>query len=155
MQRIVKRFLLHKQRENDEVGDVDFDEIKQDMQMIRYEMINDMKRSTESSMKAISHLFNGLVMIGDEIFKSSLDYDAVKRFGNYKSYDFESNPSDNVSESKLAADDANSINNELVVASNSNNILRNCVDSNKKNINETKQQTMNNKRKSSFYSKFK
>jgi hypothetical protein len=30
MQRIVKRFLLHKQRENDEINEFDLDELKQD-----------------------------------------------------------------------------------------------------------------------------
>ena len=47
MQRIVKRFLLHKQRETDEVGETDFEELKQDLQMVRYEMINDLKKSRE------------------------------------------------------------------------------------------------------------
>lgn len=94
MQRIVKRFLLHKQRESDEVGEADFEELKQDLQMVRYEMLNDLKRSHEETVRMISHLQAGLVTIGDEIFKDSSTENSLK-FKELKSSEFEMN--DNVS----------------------------------------------------------
>ena len=39
MGRVVKRFLLHNNRENEEVHDSSFDVLKQDVQMIRFEML--------------------------------------------------------------------------------------------------------------------
>lgn len=64
MQRIVKRFLLHKQRETDEVGEADFDELKQDLQMVRYEMLNDLKRYREENNRNISLIHSGIVLLG-------------------------------------------------------------------------------------------
>ncbi|CAF4487270.1 unnamed protein product, partial [Rotaria magnacalcarata] len=41
MERVIKRFLLHKQREEqDEIREGDFEELKQDIQMLRFEMMN-------------------------------------------------------------------------------------------------------------------
>ncbi len=65
MQRIVKRFLLHKQREKDEVGEADFDELKQDLQMVRYEMNNDLKRYREENYRLFTHIHSGIVLLGN------------------------------------------------------------------------------------------
>jgi hypothetical protein len=64
MQRIVKRFLLHKQRETDEVSEADFDELKQDLQMVRYEMLNDLKRYREENYRLIAHIHDGILLLG-------------------------------------------------------------------------------------------
>lgn len=88
MQRIVKRFLLHKQRESDEVGEADFDELKQDLQMVRYEMLNDLKKSRDDTLKFISHINNGILLIGDELFKESLSQNA-QSFRDYKNSEYE------------------------------------------------------------------
>ena len=40
MERVIKRFLLHNNRENEDVRESDFDELKQDVQMVRFEMLN-------------------------------------------------------------------------------------------------------------------
>jgi hypothetical protein len=97
MQRIVKRFLLHKQRESDEVGEADFDELKQDLQMVRYEMLNDMKRVREDTTRLVSHLTHGLSLLGDEIFKNNLkvnennkENENYQRFNaEFKNFDFD------------------------------------------------------------------
>ena len=90
MQRIIKRFLLHKQRETDEVGETDFDEIKQDLQMVRYEMMNDLKRSREETMRLVHHISNGLIIIGDELFslKDSVS-ENMRRFKEYRATEFD------------------------------------------------------------------
>lgn len=90
MQRIVKRFLLHKQRESDEVGEADFDELKQDLQMVRYEMLNDLKRTREESYRMIAHINSGLLIIGEEMFKES-NSENSNRFKDYKNSDLDLN----------------------------------------------------------------
>ena len=42
MARVVKRFLLHNNRENEEIRESDFDELKQDVQTVRYEILTDL-----------------------------------------------------------------------------------------------------------------
>lgn len=83
MQRIVKRFLLHKQRESDEVGEADFDELKQDLQMVRFEMLNDLKRSRDDTARLISNIQSGLLLIGEEVFGNSKSENSA-RFKEYK-----------------------------------------------------------------------
>lgn len=105
MQRIVKRFLLHKQRESDEVGEADFDELKQDLQMVRFEMVNDLKKSREETYRLINHLSSGLLLIGDEIFKESKSDNSrkYKEFRNTDSdfyHEFNHDPLPVIDESK-------------------------------------------------------
>jgi hypothetical protein len=78
MQRIVKRFLLHKQRESDEVGEADFDELKQDLQMVRFEMLNDLKRQHNETLNVVANMQAGLILMGDELFKDSKSESALK-----------------------------------------------------------------------------
>lgn len=70
MQRVVKRFLLHNSREDDEAKESDFDEFKQDVQIARIEMLSDLKRSRESTLKYIMILHTGISMIGDLAFST-------------------------------------------------------------------------------------
>ena len=91
MQRIVKRFLLHKQRESDDVKESDFDELKQDLQMVRFEMLNDIKKSEEETLKYISLIHNGVAIIGDEILKDVEDVALTSKFKEFKQYDNELN----------------------------------------------------------------
>lgn len=88
MQRIVKRLLLHKQRENDDFNDLDFDELKQDLQMIRYEMNNDSKKAREEIIQVLNHINLGIKIIGEEVFKSDINTDLAKKFKEFKSTEF-------------------------------------------------------------------
>jgi hypothetical protein len=89
MQRIVKRFLLHKQRESDDVKENNFEELKQDLQMVRFEMLNDIKKSEEETLKYISLIHNGVAIIGDEILKDVEDLAITSRFKDFKKYENE------------------------------------------------------------------
>jgi hypothetical protein len=40
MERVARRFLLHDRRENEEVKESDFDEVKQELNMAKYEVLN-------------------------------------------------------------------------------------------------------------------
>ena len=117
MQRIVKRFLLHKQRETDE-GESDISEIKQDLQMVRFEMINDLKKTREETLRLVNNIQNGLFLIGEEVFKTS-ESDAARRFRDYKSPEFEGNDPLDLS-TDLAKTELISANNSTHSHSNSN-----------------------------------
>ena len=78
MQRIVKRFLLHKQRESDEIGEIDLEELKQDLQMVRFETLNDLKRIRNESNHLLGYLSQKLLLIGDEIFKDGKSANAIR-----------------------------------------------------------------------------
>jgi hypothetical protein len=88
MQRIVKRFLLHKQRESDEINEFDLDELKQDLQMIRYEMNNDSKRAREEIKELLTFMNGGIKLIGEYVFQNTKEInhndDLVKKFAEYK-----------------------------------------------------------------------
>jgi hypothetical protein len=88
MQRIVKRLLLHKQRENDDFNDLDFDELKNDLQMIRYEMNNDSKKAREEIIEVLNHINLGIKIIGEEVFKSDINTDLARKFKDYKLTEF-------------------------------------------------------------------
>lgn len=68
MQRVVKRFLLHNSREDDEAKESDFDEFKQDVQIARIEMLSDLKRSREAMLKYVMIIHTGISMLGDMVF---------------------------------------------------------------------------------------
>lgn len=70
MQRVVKRFLLHNSREDDEAKESDFDEFKQDVQIARIEMLSDMKRSRENMLKYMMIVHTGISLLGDLAFDS-------------------------------------------------------------------------------------
>jgi hypothetical protein len=114
MQRIVKRFLLHKQRETDEVGETDFEELKQDLQMVRYEMINDLKKSREETLRLIHHISSGLIIIGDELFlsKESLNSNKFKEFSATE-FEFYDNFTDLKLVEPSTSKDQNNSNNNL------------------------------------------
>jgi hypothetical protein len=90
MQRIVKRFLLHKQRETDDFGEADFEELKQDLQMVRFEMMNDLKRSREETARLVNHINYGVCLIGEEIFRDSQNENS-KKFREFKVTEYDYN----------------------------------------------------------------
>jgi hypothetical protein len=87
MQRILIRFLLEKERQSDEVGEGDFSELKQDLQMIRFEMLNEMKKTRDDSIRMINHLNTVLIILGDEIFKNSKSDINLNKYLNHKKYE--------------------------------------------------------------------
>jgi hypothetical protein len=66
MDRVIKRFLLHKQREEQEViHQSDFEELKQDIQMLRFEVLNRLE-DTRNDLHKNSQLLNeGIIIVGE------------------------------------------------------------------------------------------
>lgn len=65
MQRVAKRFLLHNHREKDNVKESDFDELKQDVQIVRFEMMNDIALINENLLRYSRVLHSGMSLIGE------------------------------------------------------------------------------------------
>ena len=66
MERVIKRFLLHKQREEqDEIREGDFEELKQDIQMLRFEMMNRLDETRDDLAKNSLLLNEGVLVVGE------------------------------------------------------------------------------------------
>ena len=53
MERVVKRFLMHNQTDADDPKQNEYDSFKQELSTIRYEMMNDMKKSRKENLLSI------------------------------------------------------------------------------------------------------
>ena len=75
MERVIKRFLLHKQREEqDEIREGDFEELKQDIQMLRFEMMNRLDETRDDLAKNSLLLNEGVLVVGELL--SSLTHES-------------------------------------------------------------------------------
>ena len=84
MERVIKRLLLHNNREDDEIKESDFDELKQDVQMIRYDVMNGLKSTKEDALKYVKMFHNGISLLGDFLFETKADDNLLSDFANYK-----------------------------------------------------------------------
>lgn len=84
MIRIVKRFLLHYQKDSENSLTREFEELKQDIQMIRYEMLNDIKKSREEIINTTYLLHSGISLVGAELFLNSSSSDLLGLFRQFK-----------------------------------------------------------------------
>ena len=86
MERVAKRFLLHNNRENEDVKESDFDELKVDVQTLRFEMLTDVRKARESLVRYISILHKGLTILGETFYKKSdTASDVSKKYTLFKS----------------------------------------------------------------------
>ena len=86
-QRVSKRFLLHNNRENEDVKESDFDELKQDLQMARFEMLSDVRRIRESMMSYGLMLHKGLSSVGrflNQNYQNVEKFNKLKKFMSYE-----------------------------------------------------------------------
>ncbi len=67
MQRIIKRFLLSNDRENDKVNQTNISELKQDLQMVRFEVQNNTKKTKLETAKSIKTLHAGVSLLCEEL----------------------------------------------------------------------------------------
>lgn len=71
MERVVKRFLMHNQNDIDDPRQNEYDGFKQDLQVIRYEMMNDVKKGREENLRNMFIINTGLEFVSEEIAKSN------------------------------------------------------------------------------------
>ncbi len=74
--------MLH-HKETDFSNSTDFEELKQDLKMIRYEMNNDMKKTRDDILGFMKHINLGINIIGEQIFNKT-EEEACKKFLEYK-----------------------------------------------------------------------
>ena len=80
MERVIKRFLLHKQREEqDEIREGDFEELKQDIQMLRFEMMNRLDETRDDLAKNSLLLNEGVLVVGELLASLSRDSNPLIR----------------------------------------------------------------------------
>ncbi|CAF4832795.1 unnamed protein product [Rotaria sp. Silwood1] len=85
--RVIKRFLLNKQREEqEEIREGDFEELKQDIQMLRIELLHRLDETRDNLYKNSALLNEGVVVVGELVSnfmndKNSLDknFDLFKK----------------------------------------------------------------------------
>lgn len=78
MERVIKRFLLHKQREEqDEIREGDFEELKQDIQMLRFEMMNRLDETRDDLAKNSLLLNEGVLVVGELLSSITRDSNPV------------------------------------------------------------------------------
>jgi hypothetical protein len=70
MERVVKRYLMHNQGDSDDSKN-EFDELKQDLTSIRYQMINDMKKSREDTIRNMFIINRGINFVADELINKN------------------------------------------------------------------------------------
>ncbi len=87
MERVIKRFLLHNNRENEDIRESDFDELKQDVQIVRFEMLNYLRQNKEDAAKYTSILHNGLLTLGDFVCSSMQNSEIEEGFKDYQKFE--------------------------------------------------------------------
>lgn len=87
MERVIKRFLLHNNRENDDIRESDFDELKQDVQMVRFEMLNYLRQNKEDAVRYTSLLHSGMSLLGDFACQSVEDSNIEHGFRQFQQLD--------------------------------------------------------------------
>ncbi len=86
MERVAKRFLLHNKREREEVKESDFDELKQDVQMVRHELNNDVSIFSTSMANYTAMLHQGICMLGEYFYSRQESSDVSRRFRSFQTY---------------------------------------------------------------------
>ncbi|CAF1556535.1 unnamed protein product [Rotaria magnacalcarata] len=84
MNRVLKRFILNKQREEqEEIREGDFEELKQDIQMLRIEMLHRLDKTRDDLSKSSVLLNEGVVVVGDLLSTSVNDTNPSNTVGFY------------------------------------------------------------------------
>ena len=94
MERVVKRFLLHNNRDTEDIRESDFDELKQDVQAVRFDLLNDLRQVKSDTMKFVQMVHAGMSVLGEYLFKDNADEESdgtFKEFQSFKEYFDESN----------------------------------------------------------------
>lgn len=90
MERVAKRFLLHNHHEKDNLKESSFDELKQNMQIVRFEMLNDITTVKENLARYSRLLHCGLNLLG-EYFLNDKEYtncELLKKFEYFRKSSF-------------------------------------------------------------------
>ncbi len=87
MGRVVKRFLLHNNRENEEIHESRVDELKQDVQMIRFEILDNIRHNRDDMIRNMNLMHGSVNVLGDLIFSKTVNQDLNGLFRDFQNYD--------------------------------------------------------------------
>ncbi len=87
MERVVKRFLLHNNRETEDIRESDFDELKQDVQMVRFESLSSLRQNKEDAVRYTSILHNGLSILGEFVCQSMQNSEILANLRDFQQYE--------------------------------------------------------------------
>lgn len=73
MERVVKRYLMHNQGDLEDPKQNDFDEFKLDLQQIKYEIVNDMKKTREDNTRNMFIINSGVQFLAEELLNNYLN----------------------------------------------------------------------------------
>ncbi|CAF2401149.1 unnamed protein product [Rotaria sp. Silwood2] len=80
MNRVIKRFLLNKQREEqEEIREGDFEELKQDIQMLRIELLHRLDETRDNLYKNSVLLNEGVVVVGELVSNFMNDKNSLNK----------------------------------------------------------------------------
>jgi hypothetical protein len=76
MERVVKRYLMHSQDETDDDPKLnELEDLKQELQIMKYDIVNDLKKSKEENIKNANMLNNSLQFVAEEVVVSEDEYE--------------------------------------------------------------------------------
>ena len=84
MERVIKRFLLHNQNDFDDPKQNECDEFKQDLQLLRYEILNNFKKCREETNRNLLTINTGIELVTEEIAMSDFSKTSNNLFHRYK-----------------------------------------------------------------------
>jgi hypothetical protein len=74
---VTRRFLLHNSRENEDIKESDFDELKMEFQTVKADMLNDMRGAKENLIRYTNVIYKGINVL-NELFASRHIYTLLK-----------------------------------------------------------------------------
>ena len=77
--RVTKRFLLHNSRENEDIKESDFDELKMEFQAVKADMLNDMRGAKENLIRYSNVLYDGINLLSEFLFKQNIQNSKPKK----------------------------------------------------------------------------
>ena len=93
MERVAKRFLLHNNQQREDVKESDFDELKQDIRMVRHELNNDVISFTRNLVNYTAMLHKGISTLCENFFHSDTSSEVVGRYKMFQAENFKDSES--------------------------------------------------------------
>ncbi len=78
---------MRNEKDNEEGKEGDIDEIKHDLQMVRFEMHNHIRKAKTTTVKSLLYLHNGVSIVGTPVLANSENSLLVEKFQDFKSYE--------------------------------------------------------------------
>jgi hypothetical protein len=76
---------MHNQGDSDDPKQNEFDDLKQDLQLLKYDMLNDLKKSREDNMRNMFIINGGIQFLAEEILNNNINKENIdSAFARYR-----------------------------------------------------------------------